>query len=184
MDNGAYSYQRYLNGDDSGMAELVRDYRDGLLLYLNSYLHNLSLAEDCVQDTFIRLAVKKPAFRGQSTFKTWLYTVGRNIAVSCMRKAARRGDVLLDESDTLRAETDLERAYLKEEQKITVRRALRRLNPDYQRVLYLSYFEDFCNADTAKIMGKSKRQIENLLYHAKKALRSELEKEGFDYEEL
>ena len=33
-------------------------------------------------------------------------------------------------------------------------------------------------------MKKSRKQIENLLYNAKKALKSELEKEGFDYEEL
>ena len=64
MDNGASSYRRFLDGDDSGMVELVRDYKDGLLLYLNSYINNLSIAEDCVQDTFIKLAIKKPKFRG------------------------------------------------------------------------------------------------------------------------
>ncbi|MBR3419402.1 MAG: RNA polymerase sigma factor [Oscillospiraceae bacterium] len=184
MDKGAGSYSRYLSGDDTGMAELIRDYRDGLLLYLNSYLNDLSLAEDCVQETFIKLAVKKPVFRGESSFKTWLYTVGRNIAVSAVRKAARRGDVLLDACDALKAETDLERTYLKEEQRITVHRAIRRLNPDAQRVLHLTYFEGFSNAETAGIMHKTKKQIENLLYHARKKLRAELEKEGFDYEEL
>lgn len=184
MDRGADSYRRYLDGDDTGMAELIRDYRDGLLLYLNSYLNDLPLAEDCVQDTFIRLAVRKPVFRGESSFKTWLYTVGRNLAVSARRKAARRGDTGLDACDALRAEDDLERAYLKREQQITVHRAIRRLKPDYQHVLYLTYFEGFRNAEAAGIMHKTKKQIENLLYHARKALRSELEKEGFDYEEL
>ena len=78
MDNGASSYRRFLDGDDSGMVELVRDYKDGLLLYLNSYINNLSIAEDCVQDTFIKLAIKKPKFRGDCSFKTWLYTIGRS----------------------------------------------------------------------------------------------------------
>lgn len=36
MDNGTSSYRRFLDGDDSGMVELVRDYKDGLLLYLNT----------------------------------------------------------------------------------------------------------------------------------------------------
>lgn len=49
MDRGAGSYRRYLDGDDTGMAELICDYRDGLLLYLNSYLNDLPLAEDCVR---------------------------------------------------------------------------------------------------------------------------------------
>ena len=39
------------------------------------------------------------------------------------------------------------------------------------------------NEETALIMKKSKRQVENLLYNAKKALRAELERSGYDYEE-
>ncbi|MBP0966052.1 MAG: RNA polymerase subunit sigma-24, partial [Oscillospiraceae bacterium] len=50
-------------------------------------------------------------------------------------------------------------------------------------VLYLSYFEGFSNAEIAVIMKKSRRQIEALLYNAKKALRTELERSGFAYEE-
>ena len=183
MDNGASSYRRYLEGDDSGMEALVRDYKDGLLLYLNSYLKNLSIAEDCVQDTFIKLAVKKPKFRGKSSFKTWLYTIGRNTAISYMRKRANT-ETVSGEWDTLAAETDLEREYLREEQKITLHRALRRIKPQYSQVLYLVYFEDFSAAEAADILHKTRKQIENLLYNAKKALRSELEREGFRYEEL
>ncbi|MDE6657892.1 MAG: RNA polymerase subunit sigma-24, partial [Oscillospiraceae bacterium] len=60
----------------------------------------------------------------------------------------------------------------------------RKLKSEYQQVLYLSYFEDFSNAETAKIMHKTKRQIENLLYNARKSLKLELEKDGFHYEKL
>ena len=63
-------------------------------------------------------------------------------------------------------------------------RILRKLKDEYFQVLYLIYFEGFDNTDTAIIMKKNKRQIENLIYRAKKALKSELEKEGFEYEEL
>ena len=46
------------------------------------------------------------------------------------------------------------------------------------------YFEDFRNEQVAAVMGKSKKQIENLVYRAKQALKAELEKEGFVYENL
>lgn len=46
------------------------------------------------------------------------------------------------------------------------------------------YFEDFDTTEIAGIMKKSKKQIGDLLYRAKKTLKSELEKEGFVYEEL
>lgn len=35
MDNGASSYRRFLDGDDEGIVELIKDYKDGLTLYLN-----------------------------------------------------------------------------------------------------------------------------------------------------
>ncbi|WP_324342655.1 hypothetical protein [Ruminococcus sp.] len=41
MDNGSSSYGRYLAGDDSAMGDLVREYKDGLTLFLNSFTNDL-----------------------------------------------------------------------------------------------------------------------------------------------
>ena len=184
MDNGASSYRRFLEGDDLGMEELIRDYKDGLLLYLDKFFQNESLAEDCVQETFIQLAIKKPKFRGDSSFKTWLYAIGRNKAISTLRKLKSRGEISLDDAEDISSKTDLERDYLKNEAKIQLNQAIDRLKPEYRQVLWLTYFEGFRNDEAAKIMRKSKKQIENLLYNAKKALRTEMESEGFLYEGL
>ncbi|MBR5683103.1 MAG: RNA polymerase sigma factor [Ruminococcus sp.] len=184
MDNGESSYRRFLAGDDSGMVEIVREFRDGLMLYLRSYTDDISAAEDCVQDTFIRLAVKKPRFNGKSSFKTWLYTIGRNIAIDNVRKLRRNRGVPLSDCGILADEADLEQSYLVSEQKINLRHAICRLKEEYQQVLYLTYFEEFSNEETAKIIGRSRKQIENLLYNARKALRTELEKGGFKYENI
>ena len=84
----------------------------------------------------------------------------------------------------LAEESDVEKAYLIKEQKILLHRVMRELKSEYFQVLYLVYFEDFTNAEIAKIMKKNKRQVENLIYRAKTTLRSELEKEGFEDENL
>ncbi len=81
MDNGASSYRRFLDGDDNGIIEIVNNYKDGLILYLNGYVNNIFIAEELTEDTFFRLITKKPKFSGKSTFKSWLYAIGRNIAV-------------------------------------------------------------------------------------------------------
>ena len=165
------------------MEELIVDYYDGLVLYLNTYFNDFSIAEECVQDTFIKLAIKKPKYNGESTFKTWLYAIGRNTSVTYLRRHKKNNPILIDEYEKVCTEADLERDYLKEENKIIVRRSICRLKIDYQQVLYLTNFEGFSYNETGKIMKKSKKQIENLVYNAKKALKSELEKEGFDYEQ-
>ena len=185
MDNGASSYRRYLDGDDNGLVEIIKEYKDGLTLYINGFVNNIFIAEDLMEETFFKLATKRPRFSGKSSFKTWLYAIARNIAIDYLRHNSKFISDSVDElSNFLAEETNIETEYLIKEQKIMLHRILRKLKAEYFQVLYLIYFEGFDNTDTAIIMKKNKRQIENLIYRAKKALKSELEKEGFEYEEL
>ena len=181
----ASSYRRFLEGDDDGIVQIIKDHKDGLMIYLNSFVQNIHLAEDLTEDTFVKLIARRPRFSGKSTFKTWLYAIGRNVALDFLRKNAKLPTVSAEEAMTLIAdEADVARQYLCSERKLQVHKALKQLNDEYRQVLVLVYFEDFQNDQVASIMGKSKKQIENLVYRAKLSLKSELEKEGFVYEDL
>lgn len=185
MDHGAGSYRRYLDGDDMGLVEIIKEYKDGLTLYINSYVRNIFIAEELMEETFFKLVTKRPRFSGRSSFKTWLFTIARNMAVDHLRRSSRLADTPLEDLDNyLTEETDVENEYLKKEQKIILHNAMKKLKSEYFQILYLIYFEDFTNSDAGIIMKKNKRQIENLVYRAKLALKSELEKENFVYEEL
>ena len=185
MDNGASSYRRFLDGDDKGLSEIVRDYRDGLILYLNGIVNNISTAEELMEETFFKIITKKPKFNAKYSFKTWLYTIGRNVAIDYLRHNAKQSDTAFDDLENyIQDEYDLEKLYIIEERKITVHRALRKLNTEYRQVLWLLYFDGLSNAEAAIVMKKSSRQMKNLVYRAKSALKSELDKEGFVYEEL
>ena len=185
MDNGASSYRRYLDGDDKGLSEIVREHKDGLILYINQFVNNLCVAEELTEDTFFRLITKKPRFSGKSSFKSWLYAIGRNIAVDHIRHNSKIMNTPIEEMDSYISDgKSLEQAYITEESKRTLHSALEKLPPDYRRVLWLVYFEGFSNRDAAVAMKKNDRQIKNLLYRAKRSLKAELEKEGFTYENL
>ncbi len=184
MDNGADSYRRFLAGDDSGMVELIDIYKDGLSLYINSIVRNICVSEELMEETFVELVMKRPKYSGKSSFKTWLFSIGRNIACDYLRKNKRHSDFSIDEMYELSDEENIENSYIREEQKIMLYKALANLNPDYSQVLHLTFLEGFSNSDASVIMHKSARQIENLIYRAKKALKTELEKEGFIYEGL
>ncbi len=185
MDNGASSYRRFLDGDDDGIVEIIKDYKDGLMLYLNGYVNNINIAEDLMEDTFVRLVTKKPRFSGKSSFKTWLYAIGRNIAVDYVRKHTKVPEVSMEDlSVILSDEADVVKEYLRDEQKIILHAALKKINVEYSRVLYLIYFEDFNITQAASIIKKSYKQTENLVYRAKRSLKSQLEMEDFVYEDL
>ena len=53
-----------------------------------------------------------------------------------------------------------------------------RLKADYREALYLVYFEGMSHAEASYLMGKSEKQIADLVYRGKKALKKKLEKEG------
>ncbi|MGN0616304.1 RNA polymerase sigma factor [Ruminococcus flavefaciens] len=181
MDNGASSYSRYLVGDDSALGDIVREYKDGLTIYLNSFTNNIHDAEELMEETFFKLAYKKPKYTGKSSFKTWLFSIGRNLAIDYLRRMKKKGDTSLDECSELNSGLDIEENYIKEEQKLMIHRALKKLRSQYSQAICLTYIEGFSNSEAACIMHKSSRQMTNLLYQAKKALREELEKEGIKY---
>ena len=52
MDNGVSSYRRFLSGDDEGLTLIIKEYKDGLILYLNSYVNNIYVAEEIMEETF------------------------------------------------------------------------------------------------------------------------------------
>lgn len=183
MDNG--SYRRFLDGDDSALEEIVKTYKDGLMLYIHGFVHNLSVAEELMEETFFRLIVKKARFVEKNSFKTWLYTIGRNVAIDYLRHRSKLVDTPAEElGNYLPDEADLVETFLAEERKIAIHRSMEKLNPEYRQILWLLYFEEFSHAEAAAIMKKNSRQITNLLYRAKAALKTELMKEGFVYEEL
>ena len=88
-ENGAMNYNRFINGDKDGMTEVIREYKDGLSLYLNSLVRNICEAEELMEETFVELVVKKPRFSGKSSFRTWLFSIGRYIAYDYIKKRLR-----------------------------------------------------------------------------------------------
>lgn len=185
MDNGAESYRRFLQNDDTAFVEIIRDYKDGLILYLNGFVNNILTAEELTEDVFFKLVTKKPRFNEKSSFKTWLYTIGRNTAVDYLRRNSKQKEVSAEEiRETEDERLSLEQSYIKQERLLLIHRTLEKLKPEYKQVLWLVYFEDFSQKETAKIMKKSVHSIETLVYRARLALKAELEKGGFIYEDI
>ena len=177
-------YLQYLAGDEAALAELIRLYKDGLIFYLDSFLHNIHTAEDLTEETFIKIAIRRPRYVPRGQFQAWLYRIARNLAISHLRKVSRGKALPLEAIGELPDDAlSLEQSYLLQEERIAVRQALRKINPDYAQVLYLTYFAGFDNGQVAAIMKKRKRQVENMLYQAKKAMKVVLSKEECFYEE-
>ena len=182
MDKGAEYYARYLNGDDEGLVLIVRDYKDGLILYLNGICRDIHTAEDLCEDTFFRLFTKRPRFsKERSSFKTWLYTIARNIAYDELKRP--RADVSTDDLE-IPCELLTEEKYIEDERRAAVRRLTGRLLPQQREAVWLVYFDGLSVKEAAKVMKKSENAVSLLLMRAKAALKELLIGEGITGEDL
>lgn len=183
MDKGAESYLKYLSGDDGGIEEIVVLYREKLIFFLNGIVKNIHTAEELTEDTFFKLMVKKPKFSPNHSFKTWLFTVARNLALDFLRKNSKKTFLQYEDMENeLYEEEEFESNVIQEEEAIFLHEIMKKLPSQYYQILHLIYFEEFTADEAARVVNKTKRQTEMLLYRAKNALRTRLEKEGFEYE--
>ena len=183
MDQNAESYIRYVNGDDGGFYDLVRTYFDSLCAFIYGITGDRGLSEELADDTFYRLAVKKPHYDSRSSFKTWLFSIGRHIAADALRK--KRADVIPIDDEAAAADGSTpESAYLLDERKRALYSAMSKLKPEYRQVLWLTFFENMSAEEVSLVMRKSKNNIYTLLSRAKDSLKIKLTEEGFDYEDL
>ena len=68
MENGINSYRRFLDGDNEGLEELVREYQSGLILYINCIVHNIEAAKELSEETFVKIYVNNSFFRGKGGY--------------------------------------------------------------------------------------------------------------------
>ena len=65
---------------------LYSEYKDDVFRYLYALTHNASFSEDLMQDTFVEAILSIHRFRGDSTVKTWLFSIARKLWLQEMRK--------------------------------------------------------------------------------------------------
>ena len=176
-------YLRYRRDHSSeALRILVERYKESLTLFIYGYVRNIEDAEELALDTFAEVGVAS-GFAGRSRFKTWLFTIGRNLAVSHVRRDRGRLLALYPDSEDRLTKAVMyetpEMEILKQERNRQLMEAMNQLPEDYRQALYLQYFEGLNVEESARVMRKSKKQVYNLTYRGKQLLKDRLEDSGF-----
>ena len=177
MDNGACSYRRYLEGDEDAFEDIVNELFDKLVFFIHRYVQDMQIAEDIAIDSFTDLIVHKHRYDFRVSLKTYLFMIGRSRALTYLKRNKHRRHTSLDEVCLPLADDAFERRMLQNEQQQLLHEALAALPEDMRIAVHLIYFEDLSYEEAARVMKKSKKQVDNLLYRAKKELRIALRKE-------
>lgn len=169
-------YRQYLCGDEAGLEALMKKYGDPLILYINGYLHDVHEAEDLMIEVFSYLFTKKPRIR-DGGLKAYLYKAARHMALR--HKSRRRHSFCFDDmSEEPDVQTLVEEIVQTKERDMILHFCMNELKSDYREALYLTYFEGMSYLQAAVVMGKSEKQITNMVYRGKERMRILLEREG------
>lgn len=161
-------------GEREALVELYARHRVALLTYLRSLLHDAELAEEVLQDTFFAAWTGASSYGGRASVRVWLLGIARRRAHDTLR---RRTIHAVDASalDTIPApDPEPESLALVAAERDTLHAAMVRLRPLHREVLVLNFVQELSYRDIAAVLGVPVGTVMSRLYHAKRALRSEL----------
>jgi RNA polymerase sigma-70 factor (ECF subfamily) len=182
VSQGNELFRRYLDGEGEAFDEIIKLYRENLIFFVMRYIKSSSVAEEIAQDAFVELLIHKDRYNFSSSLKTYLFTIARNKAVNIIRRQKFVTDEEID-PESADDEQMLEEKLIADERRRALYKVLEGMSEDYRNALYLVYIEDMSYEDAGRVMGKNRKQVENLVFRAKAAAKKELLKEGVGYEE-
>ena len=179
MDNGANSYRRFLDGDENAFDDIINEYKENLIFFIERYVHDMSAAEDIAIDVFADLLVHKSRYNFKVQLKTYMFMIGRSKALNYIKHRDKFRMVEYEDAESeLIYRENVEYAVLIDETKRIVNEAIDKIPKDMREVIHLVFFEELSYEEAAKVMKKTKKQVDNLLYRAKKELRTIIGKDG------
>jgi len=174
-------FARLLKGDEEALESLFTRYAQPLYSFLWRLTGDQALAEDLLQEVFIRLvnyAGKPPLY-----FRAWLYTVARNLAYSSFRahgrEQAHRAYSGANNDEALKDTTqDLpEKVILSRDNEERIRQSLERLPDEQREVVLLRYYQGLSLEEIATVVEVSLGTVKSRLYRALRRLRGMLLRE-------
>ena len=160
--------------DREVLDQLYIRYHRELYLYVYGLCRNPALAEDLVQETFLKalLALSE----GHGNLRAWLYLVARNLYFNHRKRAGRESG---EEAAAVGGEDPLDRL-LTDERTRLLYQALGRLEERKREALQLQYFGGLAQREIAAVMHLTPEHVRVLAYRGKREIRQWMEEQGYD----
>ncbi len=177
-----YELIRKINeGDATAFRQLVYKHKDVSLSLAQSILKDVAIAEDVLQDVFIKVYRKLHTFKFKASFSTWLYRIVVNTSYNELKK--QKHNISVDAlDDTYNITSENKDLMGEQDQKKYINLALQKLRPDEALLLRLFYLcelsikeiEDITSFKPSKIKVDLHRGREHIGFHLKQLLGKDL----------
>ncbi len=167
--------------DPKILDELILQYQHRLMRYLMYLTANRELAEDLFQETWMRVMLRGPQFRGNSQFVTWLFTIARNLVFDLKRKGSvtRSLEEMTETGDErslrrpTRELTQFDHAAAQEAERL-VGLSLSALSPQQREVFVLRFQQELPLQEIAALTGAPISTVKARLYRGLAVLKARI----------
>ena len=164
-------------GDKSALAGLLRRHQDAVYRFGRLMCGSAEDAKDVVQDTMMKVLEKVGDFRGESSFRTWLYAIARSQCSRRYRRGKREvsgaltGATIGQVADPAPSAAD---QLASEGDRNIVRQAIEGLPEIYKEVLILRDMEGMTAPEVAQTLGLTVEAVKSRLHRARSRLRDQV----------
>ncbi len=165
---------RWKGGDERAATLLVERHAGAVARFARS-VGARDDVQDIVQDTFVRAFGSLDGFRGESSLRTWLFTIARRLLLDLRRAERRRGEqVEVHDSDVV-TEYDSLDAVVADETQARMRDAIARLSKTQREVFVLRVSEGLSYKEIAEVAGTTEGAARVHYHNAMRAIKEFLD---------
>jgi RNA polymerase sigma-70 factor (ECF subfamily) len=165
--------------DRAAFAQLYRMHYELVFRYCSRRLFNRHAAEDVTSTVFLKVMRKMGSFEGNSRgFRNWLYCIATNTINDHLRTRTRRADAIRMAAQELGCSVSAGSDSDLQEINLALKQAVLALQPKYQTVITLRFFEKMRLTEIAEVLDQNPATIRSQLSRALKRLRKELKAVG------
>lgn len=170
----------YAAGNSKAFEELFRRYGKKLYNLFLRFLNNTELAQDLLQECFLRVIESSGRYQPKKAFSNWIFTIAMNLIRDKYREQTRRKMEPISESlepeklePNLLSEStykDLEKTQIKE----AIVTAMNTLPKEQREIIILSKYQGFSFSEISEILNLSPAAAKQKAYRGMQSLRKKL----------
>lgn len=170
------SMDRYASGEDSAFTDVHRALHPRLWAFLMRLSGSSAVADDLVQETFLRMHRARGTFSPGAAVVPWAYAIARNVHLDHVRASKLRRTERLpsDPGQEPRTDGDAESSAVARQAAARVERVLLRLPAAQRDAFVLLRYEGLSVQDAASVLGATPTAVKLRAFRAYEALRAEL----------
>ncbi len=166
-----YIITKAQNGHADSIGLLYERYKRNLFSFFYGNLGNKAMAEDLVQNTFIRVIKYNKNYSGKGSFKSWLFQIARNQMIDEIKKMKKHNSQDIDEGANVISDySSADDSILKSERMQQLRVALSKLSEEKRNILTLVKIENKKFREVAEIMNMNESTVKSKVFRAIKEL--------------